>query len=159
MAQRMARLLLVSLVSIVACACVAVSFARPTHWRPDDYPNPSTNASACGRDQPQVAGAWLCDPDRLITPTAAAGLADLLRHVSAGAKPFAQAPCGASAIEGFPVRVCRSNPVLCPTPSCPAVLLPAFPRPRCLPPPPFNLSLTPSPHTHTHTHTSVGIRK
>ncbi len=92
-------LLATAVMSLVATWHAGTAHAAPRHWRPEDYPNPSTDITRCSRE----AAGSLCDPDRLITTEAMADIDALLLKLKTGAKPFAQMDCGAAGLVGFPV--------------------------------------------------------
>lgn len=73
--------------------------SRPRHWTPDSYPNPQKDTLGCGRN----VTSWICDPDQVIPADVANAVDVLIARVASGAKPFGQAPCGKSGLEGFRV--------------------------------------------------------
>ncbi|GFR47860.1 hypothetical protein Agub_g9669, partial [Astrephomene gubernaculifera] len=97
--MRAAKALLLLLAMLVA---MATTLARPHHWTPDTYPNPHKTPGACQR---QNQTGWVCDPDKVLSFESANAVDALLRRVATGAKPFTQAACGSSGLEGFPLAV------------------------------------------------------
>ncbi|GIL54125.1 hypothetical protein Vafri_9686 [Volvox africanus] len=72
------------------------------HWTPGTYPNPRTRSDDCGRKN---LTSLVCDPDGIITFESASAVDAILFKVAVGGKPFAQAPCGTSGLEGFQIAV------------------------------------------------------
>ena len=56
-----------------------------------DFPNPTTDPSACNR--PAGRPSWLCDPDRILSKGPADEIEGILRDIAQAKKPFAKSAC------------------------------------------------------------------
>ncbi|GLI68432.1 hypothetical protein VaNZ11_012846 [Volvox africanus] len=92
---------MIKIITLFAVLAVLVH-GKQHHWQPETYPNPRTQSNECGR---RNLTSLVCDPDEIITFESANAIDVILSKVAVGGKPFAQAPCGTSRLEGFQIAV------------------------------------------------------
>lgn len=90
-------------------------------WRPQDFPNPTIDFKACGRE----GSSSVCDPDGLLSPKARDRIEGVLLDVAAGTDPYALRDCGAQ-LEGFQVAVAVMKSMEVPASETPASQAEAF---------------------------------
>jgi hypothetical protein len=94
---------MMSLLLLMIILAVPAVQAKAHHWTPDTYPNPRTRYSECGRN----TTSWVCDPDGLMPVGSANDIDAIIARIAVGGKPYAQAPCGTSGLEGFRASIAR----------------------------------------------------
>ena len=73
-------------------------------WSPQTFPNPGVNVGQCGRSGHI---SRICDPDSVLSMTAANAVDGILKEIVLPAPPYAAAPCTGLAPDrlGFQARI------------------------------------------------------
>lgn len=75
---------------LLLLAFVLGTAAQDVKWSPRTFPNPGVNVTRCGRGG---LVSRVCDPDRLLSKTAADSVDGILKDVVLPVQPYAAAPC------------------------------------------------------------------
>jgi Modulator of levamisole receptor-1 len=91
-------------VTVVLLALCCLAQCTPS-WQPSSFPNPGSDARACGRGDVKAGASRICDPDHVIGSESRNVVEGIIQDIEAGREPYATMDCGAKGKTGYKVCV------------------------------------------------------
>ena len=74
----------------VLCLLAFASLASAKQWAPQNFPNPATEVTSCGRNGKP---SWICDPDRILSEYSQDVVEGSIHEIAAAKSPYRPANC------------------------------------------------------------------
>ncbi|DBA84123.1 TPA: hypothetical protein ACH3X1_006599 [Trebouxia sp. C0004] len=74
----------------VLCLLIFASLASAKQWSPQNFPNPATDVTLCGRNGKP---SWICDPDRILSEYSQDVIEGSIHEIAAAKSPYRPANC------------------------------------------------------------------
>lgn len=76
--------------AVVLCLLAFASLALAKPWTPQNFPNPETDVTSCGRNGKP---SWICDPDRILSEYSQDIVEGSIHEIAAAKSPYRPANC------------------------------------------------------------------